>query len=190
MKIQRHWLACLDMLRSLGSPRLAAEIGCASGANAAMMLREFPSLTLWMVDPWQADPEYVADILEHRKGSAYLAKTTLDQAWFDEQLRLARAATDFAGDRRVLLRMGSLEAAKLAGDGTFDLGFLDGDHRKKPVAADIRAWWLKVRSGGILAGHDYGTVGHAGVKLAVDAWAEEMGANLEFPEARCWMVRK
>lgn len=47
-----------------------------------------------------------------------------------------------------------------------DMIFLDASHAYEDVAADIEAWRSKVRPGGILCGHDYGT--WPGVKQAVD----------------------
>jgi hypothetical protein len=47
-----------------------------------------------------------------------------------------------------------------------DMIFLDASHAYEDVAADIEAWRSKVRPGGTLCGHDYGT--WPGVKQAVD----------------------
>jgi len=41
-------------------------------------------------------------------------------------------------------------------DEYFDLVFIDADHRREGFTADIRAWFPKVKVGGILCGHDYG----------------------------------
>jgi cephalosporin hydroxylase len=45
-------------------------------------------------------------------------------------------------------------AADEFADGTVDLVFLDADHTYEGVKADLAAWFPKVKSGGILAGHD------------------------------------
>lgn len=52
------------------------------------------------------------------------------------------------------VRMKSAEAARTFADGFFDLVFIDGDHSYTEVMHDIIAWKPKVRSGGILCGHD------------------------------------
>jgi len=40
-------------------------------------------------------------------------------------------------------------------DGYFDFVYLDGGHDHEDVRQEIPIWWKKVRSGGVLAGHDY-----------------------------------
>jgi predicted O-methyltransferase YrrM len=49
----------------------------------------------------------------------------------------------------------SLEAAKNVSDGSAWFIFIDADHTREAVAADIGAWMPKVQDGGIIAGHDY-----------------------------------
>ena len=53
-----------------------------------------------------------------------------------------------------VLKMDSLEAAKLIKDESVDLVFLDGDHAYNSIMSDIVAWMPKVKPGGILCGHD------------------------------------
>jgi glycosyltransferase involved in cell wall biosynthesis len=57
----------------------------------------------------------------------------------------------------VVRRADSLEAAKEFPDGYFDMLFLDGSHDECSVIKDIAAWSNKVRPGGTLCGHDWGT---------------------------------
>jgi 23S rRNA U2552 (ribose-2'-O)-methylase RlmE/FtsJ len=54
-----------------------------------------------------------------------------------------------------------------------DFVFVDADHSKGAVLADILTWGPQVKAGGILAFHDYGNSHFrwcAGVKAAVDDW--------------------
>jgi predicted O-methyltransferase YrrM len=53
-----------------------------------------------------------------------------------------------------VLRMDSVSAAAQFGPETFDMIFLDGSHTFYSVLADLRAWSLKLVSGGLLCGHD------------------------------------
>ena len=66
--------------------------------------------------------------------------------------------------------VGTSEEAALnsAVQGQFDFVFLDAMHTYEDVKADIERWWPRVRSGGVMAFHDYGHHDFPGVKQAVD----------------------
>jgi predicted O-methyltransferase YrrM len=49
----------------------------------------------------------------------------------------------------------SHEGAAHFANGSVDFVFIDADHSREAVLADIRAWLPKMRPGGVLAGHDY-----------------------------------
>src|SRR3970282_2127680 len=74
---------------------------------------------------------------------------------WDRVRRMALARTDFAGARRIVLHLPSLEAAAPVAGGSPDLAFIDANHSLPFVQKDIAAYWPKVRPGGWLAGHDY-----------------------------------
>ena len=104
-----------------------------------------------------------------------------------------------ASDRRVgLLRAYSPAAAKEFADGWLDFVYVDANHSYPAVAADLHAWWPKVRPGGFLAGHDYvdGVIGGSvyGVKTAVADFAREVGLAPAFtvadPPFLSWYIRK
>ena len=67
--------------------------------------------------------------------------------------------------------------------------YIDGDHRKEPVLADINAWLPKVKKGGIIGGHDYMPKmrhNHQ-VKLAVDEFFGE--ENIVKDRSTVWYKR-
>jgi predicted O-methyltransferase YrrM len=74
-------------------------------------------------------------------------------------------------------------APDLYGDDALDFVFLDDDHSEAHVLAEIRAWWPKIRPGGVLAGHDFTT---PSVIRALDAW----GTPYERASTNCWRARK
>ena len=77
----------------------------------------------------------------------------------------------------------STEAVQEYPDEYFEFVFIDAAHDLVNVIRDIKAWYPKVKKGGVLAGHDYPNF--AGVKKAVD---------LFFPNCKkdelCWIVQK
>ena len=58
-------------------------------------------------------------------------------------------------DRCVYHKLDSISASKLIKDNSIDYLYIDGDHDELPVAADIEAWYPKVKTGGLMAGHDW-----------------------------------
>mmetsp|Transcript_19509 Transcript_19509/g.45764 ORF Transcript_19509/g.45764 Transcript_19509/m.45764 type:complete len:111 (+) Transcript_19509:137-469(+) len=58
------------------------------------------------------------------------------------------------GSRARLWRLTSQAAASQFVTGLLDIVFIDGDHSRSAVLADIQAWLPHVRAGGLLAGHD------------------------------------
>ena len=71
-------------------------------------------------------------------------------------------------DRVEFVHSTSVAAAEMFPDKMFDLVFVDADHSARAVFADLEAWEPKVKPGGVLSGHDYGSHNHPGVKPAVD----------------------
>lgn len=85
-----------------------------------------------------------------------------------------------AGHIRII-QQDSVSAAANFQDGSIDFAFIDANHTKEHVLADIKAWLPKIRKpGGVLAGHDYGEP--CGVKEAVD----ELLANQFSLMGTCW----
>lgn len=71
-------------------------------------------------------------------------------------------------------------------DASLDLVFIDADHDEQAVRADLAAWVPKVRAGGIVAGHDYASPRHPGVKRAVDGWFADHAHPVRVEADRVW----
>jgi len=82
-----------------------------------------------------------------------------------------------------IVRQASVEAAKAVEDGSLDFVYIDANHGEAFVRADLEAWVPKVRSGGILSGHDYiyrPERPHIQVKAAVDRFIAERNISPVF----------
>jgi predicted O-methyltransferase YrrM len=111
------------------------EVGAATGITTAFLLKHCPSLqSLTVVDLW-----------EPVKGS---------HAWDREDME-SLFRSKFEGERKLTILKGiSWEMADHIADGTLDFAFVDASHDYDSVIKDIKAWYPKVRNGGMLCGHD------------------------------------
>lgn len=89
-------------------------------------------------------------------------------------------------ERIEVMRATSLEANGNFADGSVDFVFIDGSHAYEDVLADCRAWYPKVRPGGMIAGHDYHW---KPVKRAVDEFAAESGFGTPKATELCWVLQ-
>lgn len=88
-------------------------------------------------------------------------------------------------------KMTSLEAAKKYNDQSLDFIYLDASHETEDLYEDIKAWWPKLKMGGLLAGDD---LDHVGVPKALEMFfnKDEEGRipnSRAFPYAT-WVVHK
>lgn len=138
-----------------------AEIGVWEGGFAEKICRHNSNLALTCVDPWRS----MADYKEGKNDPA-----RMEQAFRTARKRLEPFACTF-------LRMTSAEAAEHVEPGSLDFVYLDGNHLFEHVLRDLKLWAPKVRSGGMVSGHDYGArdkhKAFIQVKPAVDQFARE-----------------
>lgn len=149
------------LFAALGFTR-GAEIGVWAGAYAETLCQANPRLRLIGVDAWAAYDGY-----DDPKNHA----ARLEAAYRDARTRLRPYHCD-------LRRMTSLAAAQTVPDGSLDFVYLDGNHGTAHVLSDLAAWTPKVRSGGIVSGHDYEVQkihAHLHVREAVDTFTATRG---------------
>ena len=95
--------------------------------------------------------------------------------------------------RYELINKSSIEAAKVTPN-ELDLVFVDAEHAYLAVKEDITAWYPKIRTGGTICGHDYGTIhGCSEVKRGVDEMFSSVSTEpdiLENGEIKVWWVKK
>lgn len=115
-----------------------------------MLVNRTHPRTLHLIDPWLCleDKRY--------QRSHYGAKHA-DQQIMDA--RYTRVLERFEAEVRSgcvqVHRSTSLDAVTFFPDEYFDFIYLDGDHHYDAVAADLDAYFPKVRPGGLIVGDDY-----------------------------------
>lgn len=178
------------VLNELKLTGLGVEVGVQKGYFAREILTNWPGF-LYLVDTWRnlegyTDAANVSDA-EHEEN-------------YQETLRQCERGAQ--GKRFTPMRMTSLEAAAIIAErieltGPLDFVYLDADHSYESVKADIEAWFPLVKSGGVIAGHDYikdgvYPFGTFGVQRAVKEFFGPIEATVtvtheEFPS---WLVVK
>ncbi len=152
----------------------AAEVGVLRGEYSRTILETWPGQRLYLVDPWS-----------HQGNDSYVdINNGPDQTYHD--VNLATTLQNIAPWRgRVqVIRGMSVDAAGILPDEHLDWAYLDADHSYRAVIADVRAWWPKIRKGGVLSGHDfvfdgiYPFAGEFGVMRAVLEFAAEVGRQV------------
>jgi hypothetical protein len=130
------------LVEGLGA-RQMIEIGVWQGEFAQYILERCDSVKkYYMLDPW-------------RHLDDWNKPCNRDQDAMDNAYQGALRRTDFAKDRRVVLRGKTTEVINEVPDGSLDIAYIDGDHTLRGIAIDLIRTWPKVRFGGIVGGDDY-----------------------------------
>ena len=77
------------------------------------------------------------------------------------------------------MKMTSVEASRFINNKCLDLVYIDANHKYDFVKQDIFKWLPKIRSGGIISGHDYIDGIKNGVSKAVNELFKKESINLE-----------
>lgn len=154
---------------------VVAEVGVYRCMTAKILLENCPSIkTYYMVDQW------------HPFGNGDKeAGCPVGEEWEEDYRKAVDLCMKYSGVATII-REDSAYAAQYFDDHSLDFVFVDADHSYQGVLRDLLAWKNKVRSGGILAGHDY-YIAWPGVMQAVDElFCPE---ELTFATDTIWSVR-
>lgn len=147
---------------------IAVEIGAASGCFSKQILATWTNLQrLYCVDLWANQPEGYHDCCN-------LPDNVQEE-------RFQQFQKDFGSNKKVrIVREWSHIASEAFEPASLDFVYLDANHSKPGSLSDLRAWWPRVKPGGIMAGHDYcpGNGEGMGVKEAVDEFAKDQGLEV------------
>ena len=130
-------------LTTRGRIKRMAEIGVYRGEFAARLLEAVPSIErYYMIDPWR-----------HLDDWNKPANKSNEE--FERYLRDAMDRTEFAANKRQVLRGRTLDVIEAIPDGELDFAYIDGDHTLKGIAIDLMRVYPKIRVGGWIGGDDF-----------------------------------
>ncbi len=120
-----------------------AEVGVFRGDYAAKLLERCESIEkYYMVDPWRH--------LDDWNKPANKSDDVFEQ-FFSE----TKAKTDFAAEKRIILRGKTIEVVEKIPDGELDFIYIDGDHTLKGITIYLICMYPKIRVGGCIGGDDF-----------------------------------
>lgn len=133
------------LFAELGFTR-GVEIGTDEGEYAEVLLKTIPNLNLDCIDPWKAEA--------YEKG--FQPESFEGQEYFDKRYEITcKRLNKYLGQQCTLYKITSMKALNHFEDNSLDFVYIDGNHDFLNVTQDIHYWTKKVRSGGIVSGHDF-----------------------------------
>lgn len=133
------------------------EIGTCRGESTAYFLEKCPNIDLLTtIDPYKGYQDWNGEIT---------------QETVDRFMEVAKKNLKKYGKRVKMLRAESVAAADKFEDESVDFIFVDGDHSYDATLADCKAYYPKLKKGGIFCGHDYQTL--EDVKRSIDDFRTE-----------------
>lgn len=111
---------------------MGAEIGVEYGLNAKTMLRYLSIEKLYLIDPYFNQENNSGD-KQYKEARKYLSK-------YDDKIKFIRKTSEKGADEV---------------PDNLDFVYIDGSHNYKDVKKDIELYYIKVKKGGIIGGHDF-----------------------------------
>lgn len=164
-----------DMVKEFPSGSKFVEVGAWKGKSAAYMAVEIinssKKIDFYVIDTWEGSEEHMKNPELKELFEIFTSNMKPVENYFKP------------------MRMESLEAVKHFDDNSLDFVFIDAAHDYENVVADLKAWYPKIKKGGVLAGHDFypdqPTWGDV-YKAVLDVF----GSNHSQVEGSCFFIRK
>lgn len=147
-----------DLLKHFNLVGEAAEIGVAEGRNAQVLAKSENITKLYLIDSW-------TQLAQKGDGGS-------KQEWHENNFKEAQERLKESG-KGVFLRGLSVDMIATLKDESLVLGYVDADHEYLGALNDLKAIWPKIKSGGILSGHDYLNPAY-GVREAVNTFVSQI----------------
>ena len=125
---------------NLNKAKVGVEIGVFKGQFSREILKRWDG-TLYMIDPWRPLGEEYSDSSNHSEHIDAYSQTMNSIRGYE--------------DRAFMLRELSSQLVDMFEDGSLDWVYIDGNHAYDFVKQDLEMWWPKLKTGGLMSGHDF-----------------------------------
>lgn len=156
--------------------KILVEVGMKSGRNMDRILNQCPDLIAHGVDCWVPTENY---------------KRWPDSSHAKNEREADQVVAKYPS--RLTKHKGfSVPVSEAFEDESVDMVFIDADHSYEGVRADIDSWMPKVKTGGVISGHDYdNTVKYGDLFKGVDkAVKETFGFSFILEDDHVWWTIK
>ena len=113
----------------------------------------------------------------------------MPQNEFDELYKFTIGRLSVFGEKYSHIRKSGLDAACMIPE-ILDFVYIDGDHSYEGVKKDFKIWYNKVRTGGIVGGHDYNHPDLPAVKQAIYECCHNLDLTIHIEPETVWWVKK
>lgn len=154
----------VNFIKSLSlKDKLGIEVGVGNGIFSNEILQNSELRKLYSIDCWETNQFNIDPI------NSYQRTIDLLKPW---------------GDRSEIIKSYSVQAALSFNNLSIDFIYIDGDHNYEFVKQDILSYYPKIKSDGILSGHDY-SQNWPGTVKAVDEIFSELGIEVNMINVGC-----
>lgn len=154
---------------------IAENLGLRSGVEVGVQRGLF---AVDILSIWESCQEYVlVDLWAHQDN--YIDLANKDQSEQEVIMTTALENVKPWKDITETCRNYSELCAEKYSSGHFDYAYIDARHDFKGVFADLEAWYPKVRSGGIMAGHDY-LDSYTVWRMSKQNWTVQFDGSLDY----------
>lgn len=166
--------------KNLGTNLIGVEIGVQYADNALRILYNLPIKKLYLVDPYLRykdyssikDGQWVNDFAQNKYDNMFnIAKNKVKQ--YGDKVEFVKELSENATDKI---------------PNNLDFVYIDGNHKYEYVLKDIELYYPKVRTGGVLGGHDW----HAGMDIwkAVNTFTSKYDLDVDGRFDDWWVIKK
>jgi hypothetical protein len=142
-----HLLNC-----NLPENAIGVEVGLGKAKNFTFLLKECSRfLKLYGVDQYLPYDDYLQGVYNPDVPAKSFDESKIDSIKIYAEVNIAKSKYP---EKAEILIGSSVECASKFEDNTLDFVFLDSYLTPQDVNDDLRAWFPKIKSGGIFSGHD------------------------------------